>query len=43
MAPGLAHPQSAAPMPQGPVAYVGHGAMFDQDGNELAPTLELIG
>jgi hypothetical protein len=34
--------QPAAPMPQGPVAYIGHGAMFDQNGNELAPTAEFI-
>jgi hypothetical protein len=42
-APGLARPQSAIPMSEGPVAYVGHGAMFDREGNELEPTPELIG
>ena len=25
-----------------PIAYVGHGAMFDQRGSEIAPTLEFI-
>jgi hypothetical protein len=29
-------------MPEGPVAYLGHGAMFDRDGNEIAPTPEFI-
>ena len=39
---GLAYGQPAAPIPQGPVAYVGHGAMLDEDGNELVPTPEFI-
>src|SRR6266478_3345445 len=25
-----------------PIAYVGHGAMFDQSGSEIAPTLDFI-
>ncbi|HEX8375483.1 MAG TPA: hypothetical protein VF606_09925, partial [Geminicoccaceae bacterium] len=32
-----------AAMPQGPVAYVGHGAMFDRDDNGLTLTAEFIG
>ena len=31
-----------AAMPQGPVAYVDHGAMFDRDDNELTLTAEFI-
>jgi hypothetical protein len=42
IASSLAHSQPAAPMPQGPVAYTGHGVMFDQNGNQLVPTAELI-
>lgn len=38
----LAHSQPAPPLPEGPVAYVGHGAMFDRNGNKLEPTPEFI-
>ena len=41
-APGLARAQPAPPIAPGPVAYVGHGAMFDREGNELTPSVELI-
>ena len=34
---------AAAPIAPGPVAYVGHGAMFASDGTELAPTPAFVG
>ena len=30
-------------IPEGPIAYIGHGAMFDREGNEIAPSPEVIG
>ena len=30
-------------IPEGPTAYIGHGAMFDREGNEIAPSAEVIG
>ena len=30
-------------IPEGPIAYIGHGAMFDREGNEIAPSAEVIG
>lgn len=35
--------QSQELLPAGPIAYVGHGAMFDENGNEVAPSTEFIG
>jgi hypothetical protein len=42
IAPSGVRSQPAPAMPEGPVAYVGHGAMFDRNGNELAPTPAFI-
>lgn len=41
MALSCAQPQ-VSPIPEGPVSYVGHGAMFDREGKELVPTDEFI-
>lgn len=35
------YPKAQEPA-QEPIAYIGHGVMFDQTGKELAPTLEFI-
>jgi hypothetical protein len=40
----LAAPAAAqqSAVPDGPIAFIGHGAMFDRDGREIAPTPELV-
>src|SRR5438876_5414946 len=37
-----ARPAVQAPTGKEPIAYIGHGAMFDQKGQEVAPTLGFI-
>lgn len=39
--PSSARSPGSSPMPE-PIAFVGHGAMFDQDGNEITPTATFI-
>jgi hypothetical protein len=29
-------------VPEGPIAFIGHGAMFDRDGREITPTPEFV-
>lgn len=39
--PGIVRSQQGSPV-EGPIAFIGHGAMFDKDGFEITPTAEFI-
>ncbi len=42
LAPSCSGAQTSAPIAEGPIAFTGHGALFDRAGNELALTPEFI-